>query len=321
MKSFFEYGDYPAEDFEYTNVSKCILELVAITAMIKTEVEESNKAFKSEQNGENLNLNKLLDDLNSLIGLTKVKEEVNTLINLVTVRKKRESQGLKTVPISLHLVFSGNPGTGKTTVARILAQIYKELGVLSQGQLIETDRSGLVAGYVGQTALKTQEVIQKAKGGILFIDEAYSLASARDSDDFGKEAIDTLLKAMEDMRDDFIVIVAGYPDLMNQFLKSNPGLESRFNNFIDFEDYKPKDLVEIFKHMCKEKDFIISENLNTSLQEYFNTLYLNRDDSYANARTVRNVFENSIKKQANRVAMIRNPSKQDLQELIYEDLL
>ena len=202
----------------------------------------------------------------------------------------------------------------------ILAKIYKELGVLSQGQLIETDRSGLVAGYVGQTALKTQEVIEKARGGILFIDEAYSLSTSKDSNDFGKEAVDTLLKAMEDMREDFIVIVAGYPDLMNQFLKSNPGLESRFNTFINFEDYLPEDLLKIFKVMCNEKDYIVSEELNKGLIEYFNKLYSNRDESYANARTVRNFFENAIKKQANRLATLNNPSKQDLQELLYEDL-
>ena len=331
MKPFFEYGLYHATDYEYENVSKCMRELLKVPLLLDNEEEtKSSIALKSEQNvtiknytksNEKNNLDILLNELNSLIGLSKVKEEVNTLINLVTVRKKREEQGLKPVPLSLHLVFSGNPGTGKTTVARILAKIYKEIGVLSKGQLIETDRSGLVAGYVGQTALKTQEVIEQAKGGILFIDEAYSLASSKDSNDFGKEAIDTLLKAMEDMRDDFIVIVAGYPDLMKQFLKSNPGLESRFNNFIDFEDYQPKDLVEIFKYMCNEKDYIISEVLNNSLLEYFNELYLNRDDSYANARTVRNVFENTLKKQANRVAMLSSPSKQDLQVLLSEDLL
>lgn len=330
QKPFFKYGDFPAEQFEYSNFSNCILDLIKVTAMLNPEEEPTvSTTLKTEHSveknnckkaNENNNLNILLNELNSLIGLVKVKEVVNGLINYVAFSKKREAHGLKPVPLSLHLVFSGNPGTGKTTVARILAKIYKEIGVLSQGQLIETDRSGLVAGYVGQTALKTQEVIEQAKGGILFIDEAYSLASSRDSNDFGKEAIDTLLKAMEDMRDDFIVIVAGYPDLMKQFLKSNPGLESRFNTFIDFEDYQPTDLVEIFKHMCKEKDCIISEKLSSSLIEYFNNLYLNRDDSYANARTVRNVFENAIKKQANRVAGIRNPSKQDLQELIYEDL-
>lgn len=333
--SFFEYGSIPAKDFEYTNVRKCLGELLQLSTKLKDKrasITTSNKTIKtlrSEQihrktenkiNHTKSDLDLLLNELNSLIGLSKVKEEVNTLINLVKNRKLREVQGLKPVPLSLHLVFSGNPGTGKTTVARILAKIYKELGVLSQGQLIETDRSGLVAGYVGQTALKTQEVIEKARGGILFIDEAYSLSTSKDSNDFGKEAVDTLLKAMEDMREDFIVIVAGYPDLMNQFLKSNPGLESRFNTFINFEDYLPEDLLKIFKVMCNEKDYIVSEELNKGLIEYFNKLYSNRDESYANARTVRNFFENAIKKQANRLAILNNPSKQDLQELLYEDL-
>ena len=332
--SFFEYGSIPAKDFEYTNVRKCLSELFQLSSKFKkTSITKSNipnKTLESKQihkkNDNKINhtksdLDLLLNELNSLIGLSKVKEEVNTLINLVKNRKQREAQGLKPVPLSLHLVFSGNPGTGKTTVARILAKIYKELGVLSKGQLIETDRSGLVAGYVGQTALKTQETIEQAKGGILFIDEAYSLSTSKDSNDFGKEAIDTLLKAMEDMRDDFIVIVAGYPDLMKQFLKSNPGLESRFNTFIDFEDYLPEDLLKIFKVMCHEKDYIVSEDLNNELLEYFNNLYSNRDESYANARTVRNFLENAIKKQANRLAPLgSNSSKKDLQELIYEDL-
>ena len=333
---FFEYGDIPAEDFEYQNVNKCLAELfinspnqkknVSIKSSKKNldgilKTEHIEKQLYTETSFEtDSNLDSLLKELNSLIGLSKVKDEVNTLINLVKIRKLRESQGLKQIPISLHLVFSGNPGTGKTTVARLLAKIYKQLGILSKGQLIETDRSGLVAGYVGQTALKTQEVIEKAKGGILFIDEAYSLTSSSDSNDFGKEAVDTLLKAMEDMREDFIVIVAGYPDLMKQFLKSNPGLESRFNNFIYFEDYQPEDLFEIFKSMCKEKDFIVSENLNDPILDYFDNIYKNKDDSYANARTVRNFFEKAIKKQTNRIAKLDNPSKKDLQELLYEDL-
>ncbi len=300
--------------------------LNALKSIVESsEDKEKNDILDKKKNKQNtssdLGLDDLLNELNSLIGLSKVKEEVSNLINLVKVRKLREDQGLKAVPLSLHLVFSGNPGTGKTTVARILAKIYKELGVLSKGQLIETDRSGLVAGYVGQTALKTQEVIEKAKGGILFIDEAYSLSTSRDSNDFGKEAIDTLLKAMEDLRDDFIVIVAGYPELMKQFLKSNPGLESRFNTFINFEDYLPEDLLKIFKVMCHEKDYIVSEDLNNDLLEYFNNLYSKRDESYANARTVRNFLENAMKKQANRLAPLStNPPKKVLQELIYDDL-
>ena len=186
--------------------------------------------------------------------------------------------------------------------------------------MIETDRAGLVAGYVGQTAIKTSEVIDSAKGGILFIDEAYSLSNSESSNDYGQEAIDTILKAMEDMRDDFIVIVAGYPNLMKKFLKSNPGLESRFNTFIDFEDYLPDDLFKIFMGMCEKNNYMVKDEIFSDLMSYFTKTYENRTDSYANARTVRNFFENSIKKQANRVAKLSNPSLKELQTLLSEDL-
>lgn len=264
-------------------------------------------------------LESLKSELDSFVGLTKVKDVVNNLINLIRVNELRKKNRLKQPPISLHLVFLGNPGTGKTTVARILARIYKNLGVLSKGQLIETDRSGLVAGYVGQTALKTKEVIEKAKGGILFIDEAYSLAS-NERNDFGHEAIDTLLKAMEDFRDDFVVIVAGYPNLMKKFIMSNPGLQSRFNTFIEFEDYTPTELLEILLRMCKTNGYTISKNIYPKIINYFENIYLTRDETFANGRTVRNFFENAIKKNANRLSMIENPTRKDLQELLEEDL-
>lgn len=240
------------------------------------------------------------DKLNSLIGLSSIKNDVNNMINLVKMQIKRKEQGLKTVPVSLHMVFTGNPGTGKTTIARILADIYREVGVLSKGQLVEVDRSGLVAGYVGQTAIKTQEKINEALGGILFIDEAYTLV--KDGQDFGQEAIDTLLKAMEDHRDDFIVIVAGYTDLMQKFINSNPGLKSRFNKYVEFPDYSAEELIKIFYSMCNEYQYTLTSDADKTLREILFEMERNKDANFANARDVRNLFEMVITKQATRLS-------------------
>ena len=273
-----------------------------------------------EKQEESTSLDDCMEQLNKLIGLEKVKKDVNSLINLVQIRKLREERGIKQPAMSLHLVFSGNPGTGKTTVARLLAQIYHEIGLLSKGHLIETDRSGLVGGYVGQTAIKTQEVIKSALGGILFIDEAYSLAQESEND-YGKEAIDTLLKAMEDHRDDLIVIVAGYPALMEKFLYSNPGLESRFNKFIYFEDYNDIELYEIFMLMCQDSNLSLDEGAEDYLKQYFKKVYENRSKNFANGRAVRNLFEEVITNQANRLAPQRDITDEELNTLTYEDFL
>ena len=265
-------------------------------------------------------LEELLEQLDGLCGLEKVKADVKSLINLVKVRKLRQEHGLPVPPMSLHLVFMGNPGTGKTTVARLLAQIYKAMGVLSKGQLVEVDRSGLVAGFVGQTAIKTGEAVQKALGGVLFIDEAYALANQDNPNDFGREAIETLLKGMEDHRADLVVIVAGYTELMDRFIHANPGLESRFNKYFYFEDYTGDQLMEIFRSMCEKNGYTLDESGQACAARLLHGLYENRDENFGNARDVRNLFERAVARQADRVAALEQPDKEALMALTEADL-
>ena len=274
---------------------------------------------EAEEEKEEESLEDILAKLNKLVGLENVKKDVNSLINLIQIRKIREERGIKQPDMSLHLVFSGNPGTGKTTVARLLGEIYSKLGILSKGHLVETDRSGLVAGYVGQTAIKTQDMIKEAMGGILFIDEAYSLSAAKGENDFGQEAIDTILKAMEDNREDFIVIVAGYPKLMDDFLHSNPGLESRFNKHLNFEDYNPQELFDIFVSMEEGSSLKLDKKAEEYLKGHFEDVYKCRGDNVANGRYVRNIFEKVLSNQANRLVNIEDISDDDLNTLTIED--
>ena len=261
----------------------------------------------------------LMEQLDSLVGLDEVKKDVKNLINLMKVRKLRQDNDLPVPPMSLHMVFMGNPGTGKTTVARLISGLYAAIGVLSKGQLIEVDRGGLVAGYVGQTALKTQEVINSALGGVLFIDEAYSLASGGEND-FGREAIETILKAMEDHRDDLIVIVAGYDGPMSKFISSNPGLESRFNKYFYFPDYNGEQLTAIFRSQCEKNGYKLTEEADKAAVEFFTQLFEERNENFGNGRDVRNCFEDMIVRQSNRVAMMEAPTRDDLMAVLPEDL-
>lgn len=266
------------------------------------------------------NVEKVLEDLNGLIGLSEVKEEVNRMVNLLRVQKLRADRGLKNGTSSKHLVFSGNPGTGKTTVARMLGKIYQSLGVLSSGQLVEVDRSNLVSGYIGQTATKTQEVIDQAMGGILFIDEAYTLTANKGENDFGQEAVDTLLKAMEDSRDDFMVIVAGYPEPMENFLASNPGLKSRFPKFVHFADYTAEELLDILKVLCEQQQYHFSKEALTRAKEIFQEWTTNKPDNFANAREVRNFFEQAVANHASRVVNIDKATDELLSCIEVQDL-
>ena len=260
------------------------------------------------------------EELEELIGLEAVKKEVHSLANFVKVQKQREEKGMKTPKMSYHLVFTGSPGTGKTTVARIVARIYKDLGILKKGHTVETDRAGLVGQYLGETAVKTNAVIDSALNGVLFIDEAYSLTPEDPGRDYGQEAVSTLLKRMEDDRDKLVVIIAGYSNEMQRFIDSTPGLQSRFNRYINFPDYKASELVDIFKMYAKKGQYTLTDDGEEMLQERLEYAVAHKDHNFGNARYVRNVFEKAIQEQANRLAGRRNLSETQLSTLEASDL-
>lgn len=267
-----------------------------------------------------LTLEEALADLDKLIGLDNIKHEVRSLTNFLKLQQKRTAAGLPETDISLHMVFTGNPGTGKTTVARIVGKIYGALGVLEKGHLIETDRSGLVAEYAGQTGPKTNKKIDEALDGILFIDEAYSLVASRSEDPYGHEAVQALLKRAEDERERLVVILAGYPDEMDDLLKSNPGLSSRFSRQLDFIDYTPLEIAGIFGLFSRKNRYDISTAARLKIIQGFTWHYDRRDRHFGNGRAARNLFEQAIRNMANRLAGLEEITEQQLQLLVAEDI-
>ncbi len=262
-------------------------------------------------------LDELLAEFDALVGLNAVKEEVKLVTNLIRVQNLRRERHLVVMDQSRHLVFTGNPGTGKTTVARLLAQIYRSLGVVERGQLVETDRAGLVAGFVGQTATKVTEVFDRADQGVLLIDEAYALVRGSD-EDFGREAIDTIVKLVEDRRDRVVVIVAGYPDEMGDFVNANPGLQSRFPRTIFFPDYSDDELVAIFRSLCNEGNYLCDAEVETSVRAWLAAQP--RGKGFGNGRLVRNLFEHAVARQASRVVELKDPTDAQLVGLTAADI-
>lgn len=280
-------------------------------------LESQDKAFPVEEDGRSLN--ELLDDLNRLVGLKNVKTKVNDLIAFQRVQMLRRKQGLYNQKATMHLAFTGNPGTGKTTVARIVGRIYKQIGLLSKGHFVEVSRTDLIAGYQGQTALKVKKVIDEAKGGVLFIDEAYSITENEHSDSYGRECLTELTKALEDYRDDLVVIVAGYTEPMEKFFESNPGLKSRFHTVIEFPDYGADDLENILISICKSNDYDLADDVFPDIRAYLEDSVSQKDKNFANGRFVRNLYDDLVMNHARRVVHMENPDKDALRTINASD--
>lgn len=287
----------------------------------REEIKRDEVAVPAEQNDSRVpeNLDETMGELDRLIGLEPVKNDVHQLANFIAIQQKRRERGMKVAPVAYHCVFTGNPGTGKTTVARILADVYRQMGVVKKGHLVETDRSGLVAEYVGQTAVKTNKIIDSALDGVLFIDEAYTLVQGG-SNDYGGEAIATLLKRMEDDRDRLVVILAGYTDEMKKFIDSNPGLQSRFNRYINFPDYSAEELSKIFLSIAEKSQYTCNADVRASLRDIMQAAVDTRDRCFGNGRYVRNLFERAIQRQAVRLSTVAPLTSEMLAELTLHDL-
>lgn len=280
-----------------------------VQVLSKTEIEE-----------EDFTLDELMLQLNQLVGLSKVKSKVNDLIAFQKVQLLRKEKGLHSPKSTMHLAFTGNPGTGKTTVARIVGRMYKKLGLLSIGHFMEVSRTDLIAGYQGQTAHKVKEVIEKAKGGVLFIEEAYSITENDHSDSYGRECLTELTKALEDYREDLVVIVAGYTEPMKQFFESNPGLKSRFNTFIEFDDYDANELMDILRFMSEKEDYVLTDRAQDVLKQLLFKATESSGIEFSNGRFIRNIFESMIMNHARRIVRVKSPTLQELKELSENDL-
>lgn len=313
---------------EVIDSSQCTIEAKRVAQIVNTNLIEyygyitlQNLCKAEIESSEDpRTLPELIEELNALVGLKTVKEKVSDLIVYQKVQKLRRDKNLSSAKSTMHLAFTGNPGTGKTTVARIVGRIYKQIGLLSKGHFVEVSRTDLIAGYQGQTALKVKKVIDEAKGGVLFIDEAYSITENDHSDSYGRECLTELTKALEDYRDDLVVIVAGYTEAMNHFFASNPGLKSRFNTFIEFPDYSALELQKMFLKLCKDNDYELEDAASHQILNYMEQQIAEKSENFANGRLVRNLYDDVTMNHAKRVVKIPNPDRKTLSLICCSDL-